>query len=334
MIDISVVIPTCNRKSRILFLLGYLLHASYNLKEVIVVDSGEDRLTKDELNRFSALNLQYVNSEKSVCIQRNKGIELATSEWIFVCDDDIEVPVDYVEKISLHIDGNPGAVAISGFVLQKEDEHWVTQYPITSTKDLLWKYIFKLSIWGEIKCKDNFISGCLKKYYAKKGNHISKAGWPVITNFSGEYFIVPAFGLGASIIKREWLLKNPYDEVLDSHGIGDNYGLSVSFPENAIHILTTAFVYHHQSKANRLQRKLQYYRRILALDYFRKTKPRLSFVKKYLLLWSLFGNALMAIIKLDSQIIKANLKLIFVIALNKNPYTIGAKKGEKIIQPT
>src|SRR6185295_17891110 len=97
------------------------------------------------------------------------------------------------------------------------------------------------------------------------------AGWPVITDFSGDFFITPVYGLGASVVGREWLLLSPYEELLDRHGIGDNYGVAMSFPVTGIHVLNNAFVYHHQEPANRLQRPLQYLRRVFALDYFIRT---------------------------------------------------------------
>lgn len=319
-INISVVIPTCNRKQRLLSLLKNLNESFYPLCEIIVVDSGEERLTAEELNNFKSFPLVYINAEKSVCIQRNIGIALAKGEWIFVCDDDIEVPTDYVEKIAAHLVKNADAVAISGLVLQKEKEEWVSNYPVSSTKDLLWKYIFKLGIWGEIKCHDNLISRRLKKYYVTKGNHISKAGWPVITNFSGEYFTVPVYGLGASVIKKEWLVKFPYDETLDSHGIGDNYGLSINLPEHSIHILNNAFVYHHHEIINRLQRPVQYYRRVMALDYFRRTNKNIKFVKKRWLVWSLLGNMLSFIFTLDARMIRPGFISIINVLFNSNPY--------------
>ena len=40
--QISVVIPTCNRPQRLLLLLQNLNLSSYPLLEVIIVDSGED----------------------------------------------------------------------------------------------------------------------------------------------------------------------------------------------------------------------------------------------------------------------------------------------------
>ena len=86
--------------------------------------------------------------------------------------------------------------------------------------------------------------------------------------FSGEYFITPLYSLGAALIPKSWLIKSPFDEFLDPHGIGEHYGVIAGFPSQKIHVLNNAFVYHHHEEANRLQKSLQYYRRVLALDYY------------------------------------------------------------------
>lgn len=329
--DISVVIPTCNRKARLLSLLHNLEQSTYLLAEVIIVDSGEDRLSDNELKSFHQLSILYFDAEKSVCIQRNKGISIAKSEWVFLCDDDIEVPADYLDKLVNHISRSPDAVAVSGLVLQLEKGEWKSTYSINSTTHLLWNYIFKLTMWEEISCKDNFISKLLKKYYHNKGNHIADSGFPVITNFSGDYFTTPVYGLGASLIKREWLIQFPYAEILDTHGIGDNYGVAINFPKNSIHVLNNAFVYHHQEAINRLQRPLQYYRRIMALDYFRRTNKHIPHVKKRWLVWSLAGNLLGFIIAADKDMIKPSYKCLVKIMFGNNDYLKAANAGQSVV---
>lgn len=332
--QISVVIPTCNRKPRLLSLLENLNNASYSLFEVIVVDSGEDRLIPADYTPFKNLNILYLESEKSVCIQRNAGIKRAGAPWIFLCDDDIEVPPDYLQKIMEHIAAHPEAGAVSGLVLQKEGTEWQSRYPLHSGPQLLWKFIFQLSIWGEIECRsNNALIKKIKNHYRKKGNHISKAGWPVITDFSGHYFVSPVYGLGASLVKKEWLLQSPYDETLDRHGIGDNYGVAMGFPVTGIHVLNDAFVYHHQEPANRLERPLQYLRRTLALDYFIKIKPKLRHIKKGWLLWSLTGNLLSFIFVMDGMMIWPAFKSAWITAFGRNPYYKAMKDKERVVQP-
>jgi glycosyltransferase involved in cell wall biosynthesis len=329
---ISVVIPTCNRRQRLLLLLQNLDQSSYRLDEVIIVDSGEDVLKPDDYLVFKNLNILYLRSEKSVCIQRNAGIKKANSEWIFLCDDDIEVPADYLEKIAAHVGMNQHAGAVSGLVLQKERDEWKSNYPVDSAFQLLWKFIFQQSIWGEIRCQRNAITRKIGHFYQRKGNHISIAGWPVITDFSGEYFVSPIYGLGASVVKKEWLMQSLYAEVLDRHGIGDNYGVAINFPGN-IHVLRDAYVYHHQEPLNRLHRPIQYFRRVLALDYFISTNERLHFVKKTWLLWSLTGNLLQFIFAGDRVMIRPAFKVIWKIASGNNPYYRAAKEKRRVIEP-
>jgi glycosyltransferase involved in cell wall biosynthesis len=330
---ISVVIPTCNRRQRLLLLLQNLDRSSYPLLEVIIVDSGEDKVQPSDYFAFKNLNIQYFHSEKSVCIQRNIGIKKAKGEWIFLCDDDIEVPGDYLEKIAAHVKVNQQAGAVSGLVLQKENNEWTAHYPVHSAFQLFWKFIFQLSIWGEIQCqRKNIIITKIKNFYQRRGNHISKAGWPVITDFSGHYFVSPIYGLGASVVKKEWLMQSLYAEILDRHGIGDNYGVAINFPGN-IHVLRDAFVYHHQEPVNRLHRPVQYFRRVLALDYFIRTNKKLRFVKKTWLLWSLMGNLLQFIFIRDRTMIRPAFKVIWKIASGNNPYFRAAKENKRVIEP-
>jgi len=329
--QISVVIPTCNRKARLLSLLQNLDQSSYPIYEVIVVDSGENKLSIAEYSPFKNLCIQYVQSKKSVCIQRNIGIRTASSDWIFLCDDDIEIGSDYLEKLVFHVNLNPKAGAVSGLWLQKEKGEWTAKYPEQSTLRIIWKFFFQLSVWGEIRCNsNNFLLKIISQFYTKRGNHISKAGWPVITDFSGKYFTTPVYSLGASIIKKDWLLQSPFDEVLDRHGIGDNYGVIADFPDPNVHVVTNAFAYHHHEVLNRLQKPLQYYRRAIALDYFTKTKKRLKKIKKVWLLWSLTGNLLEFIISGNKIMVKPALKSIWKIAMSRNPYYVAAQQSKKI----
>jgi glycosyltransferase involved in cell wall biosynthesis len=331
--QISVVIPTCDRKLRLLSLLRNLDQLSHPLYEVIIVDSGEDKLLTTEYGEFKKFPIHYLVSGKSVCIQRNIGIQRAGGSWIFLCDDDIEIPRDYLEKLTSHIAAYPDTGAVSGLWLQKEKEEWKAGYPENSSKGLFWKYIFQLGIWGEIKeISNNMIIKKIKRHYQKRGNHITKAGWPVITDFSGDWFSAPVYSLGASLIKKEWLLHSPYDEVLDRYGIGDHYGVIADFPKAAVHVLNSTTVYHHQEPANRLQKSLQYYRRNLALDYFIRTKKTPLRVKRVWLVWSLTGSLIDFMFTGKGMAMSA-IKSIWKIVTGQNPYYEGAKKRKKIVEP-
>ena len=75
MISISAVIATRNRKVSLYRTLQALNNQSCKLKEVIIVDSGDVKLNEAELlNTFRSLNIKYIASDPSVCVQRNIGI--------------------------------------------------------------------------------------------------------------------------------------------------------------------------------------------------------------------------------------------------------------------
>jgi len=317
----------------LLSLLANLNQSSYPLMEVIIVDSGEEELLPAEYAPLQNLSIQYLRSTPSVCIQRNTGIQKARGQWVFLCDDDVEVPADYIQKLVDDINKHDNAGAVSGLFLQKVGNEWKGEYPITSGFTLWWHYIFHLSIWGGIECKPTIFNRHIIRYYREKKNHLSKAGWPIITDLSGPYSRVQVYTLGAAMVKREWLLNSPYDEVLDRYGIGDNYGVSLGFPEEGIHIVNSAFVYHHRGPENRLHRPLQYYRRALALDYFMQAKKIPSDIRRRSFLWSLAGNLLVFIVVRNSIMIKPAFKSFWRIARRRNPYCVAAKQHQKVVEP-
>ncbi|HVW60155.1 MAG TPA: glycosyltransferase family 2 protein, partial [Puia sp.] len=327
-------IPTCDRKAALSVLLDSLNRSSHPPSEVIIVDSGDKKFAPEDFQAYNRLSIRHLLSEPSVCIQRNLGVREATGSHIFLCDDDMELTVSYLKKLADHLLAHADAGAVSGLVLQREKGTWQAGYPVRSGTELIRKFIFQLSIWGEIECGDTLLLKKIKDYYRRKGNHISKAGWPVITAFSGDYFTTPVYTLGASLIKKEWLLQSPYEEVLDRNGIGDNYGVAMGFPIPGIHILTDAFVYHHREMANRPNQPLLYLRRVLALDYFIRRKRSLPHVKKSWLLWSLTGNFLMAVMARNGGMIRSTFTGLRTVAFGQNPYEQAAKTHGQVTEPT
>jgi glycosyltransferase involved in cell wall biosynthesis len=291
--EVSVVIPTCNRRERLLSLLRDLGRSTHPIVELVIVDSSDQTLDPADYADFTNnFPIQYIASNrKSVCVQRNLGIHRARGPWILLCDDDMEVPANYLEKLAQHVHTHPEAGAVSGLWLEKSGKGWQSGYPVTTSLELVWRYVFQLSIWGEIRVSGPLID-LIAKRYRRLGNHISRAGWPVIVDLSGQYFRTPIYSLGASLVRKEWLLESPYDERLDPHGYGDNYGVAVGFPAEAIHVVTGVAVRHHRSQANRLAESEAYARRLLALHYFVASRKgqALAHVQAPFFIWSLVGQ--------------------------------------------
>lgn len=320
MFEVSVVIPTRNRLNSLTNLLAQLNLQSYPLKEVIIVDSSDSKIDlKDLKEQNPKLNIHCLYTTPSVCRQRNLGIEKAKADYVFICDDDIEINVDYIYLLMQYARNNPKIGVVSGLILQSINGSWEYQYPPKSFKNLLYAYIFQLPIWGDVhKLKvKSFQKGwynLILRFYKKRENGLSKAGWPIMTNFSNEVIPCTTYGLGASIIKKDWLIKSKYDESLDEHGIGDNYGLVLDFPEvQSVRVLRYCKALHALSDINRLDASTTYYRRVMALNHFLPKVPGYTYKMRLWLFWSLIGNAISFLLKGKWAFLWRNFKLMSVI---------------------
>jgi glycosyltransferase involved in cell wall biosynthesis len=334
--QISVVIPTCNRKESLFSVLECLNRSSHPIDEVILVDSSDRNIDPKNFEVFENLKIIYLEADRSVCVQRNIGIKKARNEWILLCDDDIDLPMEYVGKLVDYLKHNPATGAVTGRWFQNRDGVASDQYPVRNFFSLVWHYFFQLSVWGNI---DHFRSPAwlrplwarVLSFYKETGNSHSRAGWPLITNWT-ETFTTSFYSFGAAMIKREWLLQSPYDEVLDPSGIGDHYGVALSL-SGKIQVISSATVFHRLEKSNRLHKAVSYYRRVLALHYFIRKSNKFSKGTVRWLLWSLIGNSVKFTLTFQWLQAWASFKSIVLIVLNRNPYWIGFKKNQKIIKP-
>ncbi len=317
--ELSVVIPTCNRPQRLLSLLGDLSRSSHPILEVLIVDSSDREFSSAGHAHLKNLAIHYIRSDtKSVCVQRNIGIRRARSRWVFLCDDDIELPADFLGRLSEHVRAHPEAGAVSGLWLEKTDAGWRSSFPVTTSRALLWRYAFQLGVWGELSVQGPLIGRIAHRYH-RRGNHISGAGWPVLVDFSGPYFRTPIYTLGASVVKRDWLLDSPYDERLDSHGMGDHYGVAIGFPPEGIHVVTDAPVRHQKEQANRLADSEAYGRRLLALHYFIKSRKELAHLREPMFLWSLFGQVVFHSATRNVDFARAAVSTLLTVSRGRNP---------------
>jgi glycosyltransferase involved in cell wall biosynthesis len=326
--EVSVVIPTRNRRERVLAQLRRLGESTHPMREVLVVDSSDEKLTAAELAPFSALPVRYIEAPRGVCIQRNIGIAAASSSWILLLDDDNELPSDYLARLSEHVAAHPEAGAVSGVVLEPREGSWQAQFPETSDLVLLWKYLFKLGMWGEPQPRGR-LGRALAARFRAAGNHIATSGWPVLVQMDAPFFRVPIYTLGASLVKRAWLLASPYDESLESHGLGDNYGVAVGFPPEGIHIVTAVEVRHHRAPENRLAAAAAAERRMFALDYFIRTREPLAAhgVSPAWFLWSLVGATMLQLAGRHGAMARAFGRTLWQVARGRNPYLDGRGAG-------
>jgi len=322
-ITVSAVIPTKNRPKELHRLLASLRAQTFPLKEIIVVDAG-DTFNADYMHTtYADLPLKVLRSSPSVCRQRNIGIQQAGSEFVFVCDDDMEVPPEYIAAIVKFLDEHPNKSIVTGMVAEKGTDGLFRDIPRISNRRLIWNFLFMLGIWCDLRdVSGSGLAGLIvlpvKRWFLRRGNAESPAGWPVVGSIQDPSFETRFFGLGASVIRRDLLLRTPYDESLGEAGIGDNYDMALRLaPNGPITVLTRVRCLHHRTSSGRLSASAVYLERILALNSFRQSAVVGRWRRKTALLWSLFGNLIAFALHGNGEFVSATWKAMTIISSGK-----------------
>jgi len=122
-LTISVIIPTYKRANLILETLGSVFAQSYKPSEIIVVNDGSPDCTEEVLTPLvSAERITYVRQEnQGLAAARNKGISLATGDYIALLDDDDLWPPDTLESQIKFMKKHPETVLCYGDVFWFKD---------------------------------------------------------------------------------------------------------------------------------------------------------------------------------------------------------------------
>jgi hypothetical protein len=211
----------------------------------------------------------------------------------------MEPPPTYIERIVDYFENCPDAGAVSGLVLEPmSDGTFNDGFHHVTLSTLLPNFLFQHTVWTDLSAMKATFPGSwlllgLRRFYDWRGNTFTLSGWPLLSQVGHPVTHTAIYGLGGSIVRREWLEHSPFDESLDEYGVGDNYGVALGFPgTKPITVLTTVSIYHHKVADNRLPRSEAYVRRVLALDYFMSKSGRFSPLSRVLLRWSIVGNFL------------------------------------------
>lgn len=98
---VSVIIPTCNKSTRLLLVLRSLELQTYCKEcfEVLIVDDGSIDNTKQILEREYNLNWRYIyQNNKGRAAARNKGVEKAKYSYLIFIDDDTILDSQFIEN--------------------------------------------------------------------------------------------------------------------------------------------------------------------------------------------------------------------------------------------
>jgi glycosyltransferase involved in cell wall biosynthesis len=110
--DITVIIPTYNRKDNVM---ETLKHIPNTIKEIIIVDQSKP-VELTDLHMRKDIPIHIMRSEvPSITIARNKGLQWADSKLIAFIDDDVSVTEKYFEGILDIFNKYPDVEGVAGW---------------------------------------------------------------------------------------------------------------------------------------------------------------------------------------------------------------------------
>ena len=111
---VSIVIPLYNHEKYISHTLHSLYNQTYNNLELILLDDGsKDRSFEVAQNVLEEIGGKFTNviclkkENEGICKTLNKGLELMTGDYLFICASDDYYFEDFVEKQVSYLESNP-----------------------------------------------------------------------------------------------------------------------------------------------------------------------------------------------------------------------------------
>ncbi len=96
---ISVIIPTYNRENTLRRSIDSVLNQTYKNIEIIIIDDCSTDNTKKLIEEYKDKVIYYkLDKNSGACFARNKGVEIATGEYIAFQDSDDEWDKEKLEK--------------------------------------------------------------------------------------------------------------------------------------------------------------------------------------------------------------------------------------------
>ena len=137
--SVSVIIPTKNRPSDLLIAFRSLLRQTVPPTQIAIVDQSSNDAAigslRSELGGIDGVHLDYVYdpSLSGAAAARNRAMDLATGDiWLFL-DDDVDLELDFIQRLLEAYEKLPHAAGLSGII---------TNYTVPSMLPRLWTAIF------------------------------------------------------------------------------------------------------------------------------------------------------------------------------------------------
>ncbi|MFN9519904.1 MAG: glycosyltransferase family 2 protein, partial [Bacteroidota bacterium] len=126
--SVDVIIPTIGRKKYLLDFLNDLANQQAKVNRVIVVEQNPDIDSQSELeeelqiNRWPFRIVHIFTHTTGACQARNTALKQVKSEWVFLADDDIRIPENFISDVFRQISSRSEKVFTLSCLKENETE--------------------------------------------------------------------------------------------------------------------------------------------------------------------------------------------------------------------
>ena len=278
--NISIVIPTRNRRAEVEDLLTNILSQTFKPQEIIMVDDSkndETYLLSDKVQaRFGELGINLVHiygDNKGISAARNKGMDMARSEIVLFVDDDVTLDKNYIHQIFEVYKKDTNVKGVTGYLRSNKISLGFGNAINKVFQALMYKEEGKALVLS---------TGALT--YPYNLMRTSLCEWMSGTNSSYKHTVLD---------KIRW------DENLKSYSLYDDVDLSLrvrdAFP-NSLYITPYALCSHNPSKNARRDLKIDaYIRTAYPIYFFYKNMPQ-KFLNRIRFIYSQLGRSILLIL--------------------------------------
>jgi glycosyltransferase involved in cell wall biosynthesis len=154
---ISVIIPTYEHADSIAACLDSVFAQTYSPIEVIVVDDGSTDNTQEVLKKYEGRIVSIKQGNQGANPARNRGLQEAKGEFVIVCDADVIMVPEMLEKMAKTLGEHPEAsYAYSGFTFGWKT-FWGTPFSAEKLKKMNFVHTTSLARRADFPGFDNAI---------------------------------------------------------------------------------------------------------------------------------------------------------------------------------
>lgn len=181
---VSVVVPVYNAEKFLKLCVQSILDQTYKNLEVILVDDGSTDNSSticDDIQRNDSRVKVIHKENEGAGLSRNRGIEIASGDFILFVDSDDCIKLDLIEKCVNKADGNDSTIVMFGIQninemgsVIKENVPYSDKY-IFKGREVQEELLPQILFADEKKYRNLELPACMANFYSM--NVIRRTGW-------------------------------------------------------------------------------------------------------------------------------------------------------------